>query len=63
MTGFIQKNQPEDVVIRFAPLDLLPKEPTTKLQKEEAQAWARAEVMKAVYTYLYAEVNSGALSL
>lgn len=62
-TRLMQKNQPEGVVIRFAPLVLIPKAPMTKLQREAAQVWARSEVTKAIYTYLYAEVDSGVLSL
>lgn len=52
----------ESVVISFAPLELIPKVPVTKLQREELDAWARSEVMRAIFIYLYT-VDDGAFSL
>lgn len=52
----------DSVVISYAALELIPKTPLTKPQRDEIESQARSEVMKAIYTYLYT-VDDGELSL
>lgn len=56
------KRSQESVVINYTPLELIPKVPVTKLQREELDAWARSEVMRAIFIYLYT-VDDGAFLL